>query len=427
MKKKLTSYGITKKINDMRFYVDKIYNNFYNISTDSKMRKQIEEYIQFKKMEKIRRINFIKNLRQYFKQKINKDIDLKSKSVKNIFDMKILYSQVINTIKMQDQYTNKYKPYLFPIRKEEIIRINCVTEFGLIYIVRKIKENYLLKLKRKKMSIKKLNTIKSTNNFNSIKRKSGTILIKPKTINDQRSTQNLLSEKNNKIFSPFPPSKYSSASRRNYNFNTNKINFRINSSNSSSRNKNVFQNYNNFMTKKSSKIRKIRIKSLLEVKKTAYKILPFLSSSFNLTLKKSRDLKKQIYFFQKVATMRTESSKRKKQRILKNYFHEHNMPSIKSSLANSKKKYLLSNVTNKYISIKRNGSVKLKFNLLEKQKSPLIFVEDYNKLRNRRRKNNKNIENNLGLGIYSAKNERRIKKKELFLGMYFNYIKKVNT
>ena len=429
MKKKLNPYRITKRINDMKFHVDKIYNNFYNYSTDLKRQKQLEEYIQFKKMEKLRRINFIKNLGQYYKPKIDKETIFKSKSVQNFYDMKCLYSKIISTIKMQNKYENKYYPYLVPIKKEELIRLNCITEFGLIDTIKKIKENNLLKGKSKRMSVQKLKTLKSPNNANFIKRKSSTLFLMPKTNNDKKNAQNFFAEKNPRLISPSHTTRYDSAIGRNYGINTNKNNFRINSVDANSTNKNIFQNYNHFIKKepyKYRKIRKISIKSLVDVKKAAYKILPLLSSSFNSTLKKSRDLKRQLNSFQKDSTMRSESSKKKKQKIIKKFFYEYKIPTIKSSLSSSKKKFLWTKNKSKYISENKNGTISLKFDLLRKEKSPLIFVEDYNKLRNRRRKNNKNIEKNLGLGVYSTKNERRIKTSH-FLGMTFNDIRKVNT
>ena len=119
--------------------------------------------------------------------------------------------------------------------------------------------------------------------------------------------------------------------------------------------------------------------------------------------------------------MRSESSKRKKQRILKKFFIEHKTPSIKSSVGLTKKNTLWAkNKKSKYIHANRNGTINLKFNLIQRAKSPLIFVEDYNKLRNRRRRNN-NIQKNLGLRFLSAKKERnKFEKENLFLGMSFN-------
>lgn len=444
MKRKLPAFRISKRINDMKIYVDKIYNNFYTSSTDLKKQKEIDEYIKFKKMEKIRRINFIKDLKQYFKpkkNKENKETKVRTKSVKNFFDMRLLYSKVINTLIMQNRYKNKFKPYLFPIKKEEFIKLNCITEFGLIETIKKIKENKFLKEKghfskgkKKRMTIQKIGTIRQSTYFtNFFSKKRNTMIITPKTINNYNSNKrisiNFSNEKNNRLISPSPSTRYASAFRRNYNTNTNKINFRINSGKTNTSNKNVYQNYtNSFKIKKLSKKMNIKIKSILDVKKSIFNILPILSSSFNTTLTKSHELKKQIKFFKKDSTMRSESSKRKKQRILKKFFVEHKVPSIQSSLGMTKKNILWAkNKKNKYIHENRNGTINLKFTLGQRVKSPLIFVEDYNKLRNRRRRNN-NIEKNLGLRFLSAKKERnKFERENLFLGMSFNDIKKINT
>ena len=48
--KRITSpIPIMRKINDMKSYVDNIYNYFYNGLTDANKQRQIEEYIKFKK------------------------------------------------------------------------------------------------------------------------------------------------------------------------------------------------------------------------------------------------------------------------------------------------------------------------------------------------------------------------------------------
>ena len=51
----------------------------------------------------------------------------------------------------------------------------------------------------------------------------------------------------------------------------------------------------------------------------------------NSTLKKSRDLKRQLNSFQKDSTMRSESSKKKKQKIIKKFFYEYKIPTQRSS------------------------------------------------------------------------------------------------
>ena len=50
----------------------------------------------------------------------------------------------------------------------------------------------------------------------------------------------------------------------------------------------------------------------------------------------------------------------------------------------------------------------MKFNFVKREKSLLMFVRDYNKLRNRKRRNNQ-VDENLGFGVQS------LKKREIFL------------
>ena len=191
---------------------------------------------------------------------------------------------------MKNRYKYKSKPYLFPIKKDEFAKLNCITEFRLIDTIKKIKERNLLKEKglvskgkKKRKTIQKLGTITSSTNFyNFFNKKRNTMVINPKTNNhNKKIILNFSNEKNNKLISPTTPlTRYASAFRRNYNINSNKYNFRISSGISNSTNKNVYQNYNN-----SFKIKKLsKIKSILEVKKSMFKILPILSNSFNSTL-----------------------------------------------------------------------------------------------------------------------------------------------
>ena len=427
IKGKMTPFRITKKIKDMKKYVDKIYNNFYISSTDLKKQKEIEEFTKFKKLEKLRRINLIKNLRKYFKPKKNEEQIIHSKSVKNLLDTSILYSKIIHILTMKNRYPSKYKPYLLPIKKEENIRLNCITEFGLIEVVKKIRTNRFLKEKMilsrgksKKMTMKKISIIKSNNDINFTNKQRNTIFVMQKTFN--KKPQYFLNHKNSNIISHSPSTRYASSIRRNYNIITNKISYRINSSEIDKRNKNIYENYNSFLNKKIPKSCKNKTKTILEVKKSIFKILPALSSSIYSTLTKSRDLKKKIYSFQKDCRMRSESSKHKKQKIVKQFFSSYEMPTIISSLkmANKRKKI------NKFLQENRIGKINMKFNILKKEKSPLIFVEDYNKMRNRRRKN-KDIVKNLGLRVISANKEQKINKAKFVLGIAFNDIKKVNT
>lgn len=417
IRKKSIPFRISKKIKDMKSYVDNIYQNFFNNSTDRKKQKEIEEYNRLKKLEKIRRINFIKNLYIYFKSNINPQQLKKSKSVNNILDTRFLYFKIINKLKMKSGYNSKNKLYIFKIKKEEKIRINCITESGLIDVVKNIRMNNILKQKMssrrtKKMSMQKLKLIKSNNDMNYFNRKSSTNFNIQNIVN--KNFQKYLSEKNNRIMSPSPSTRYVSSVRRN-NINTNKMNKRVNSCKINIQNKNIYQNYNSFQKNNIPQSSKNKVKTVLELKKYVFKILPVFSSSFRLTLNKSRDLKKDIHFFQKEARIRSESSKKQRQGILKQYFIHYEIPSIKSSLRTENKNKNINNL----IKVNKNGKINVKFILKRKEKSPLIFVEDYNKMRNRRRKNS-NIEKNLGMMASSVNKERKTNKTNTLLGMTFN-------
>lgn len=301
------------------------------------------------------------------------------------------------------------------------MRINCITEFGLINDVKKIRLNNLLakKLtikKTKKLSIQKLNINKQDNNYLDKKRKN--IFLMQNTFN-KNNNYNFLHDKRHKILSPSPSTRYASSLRRNYNITTNRINDRISSSKIDFKNNNVYQNYNSFINKKTPNSCNNNVKTALEVKKSIFKILPILTNSFNITLDKSRKLKNNLNSFQKEIRNRSENTKKKKQTIIKRCFGYKEVFTLKKSLQTVTKR----KKKNKFIVENKNGRINLKFNLIKREKSPLIFVEDYNKLRNRRRKNNR-IENNLGLMVNSLNVKKNINRGNFLLGMSLNDIRK---
>ena len=401
IKRKTVPYRITKKINNMKFSMDKIYHHFYLNSTDMKKEKAIEEYIKFQKLQRLRRKNYIKNLKYYFKQKNTEEISKHSKSTNNIFDMESLYSKIINTYIKRNIYNSQRKNNLLYIKKEETYRLNCITESHLLNFIKKIRTNKLIKekIKRRKAirgTIRTMKMIKSA-----------------KEINDVKNYRYRSSEKTSRV---------NSSIRRKDSINTKTMNTRMNSCiNINTRNKGVYNNYNSFINKIISNDTQKKGKTILEIKKTAYKILPKLSSSFNSTIGKSTHLKKEINIFQKDSKIRSNNSKKKKLKIIKKFFVQYDTPSIKSSLKVEKHKFWTNNM-DKFITTKKDGTINLKFNLIKKNKSPLIFVEDYNKMRNRRRKN-RNIEQNLG--FIETKINKKINKNNVFLGMSFKDIKKV--
>ena len=241
-----------------------------------------------------------------------------------------------------------------------------------------------------------------------------------KTFNKYQSMVSI--DKNYRYRSSEKTSRVNSSIRRKDSINTKTMNTRMNSCiNINTRNKGVYNNYNSFVNKIISNDTQKKGKTILEIKKTAYKILPKLSSSFNSTIGKSTHLKKEINIFQKDSKIRSNNSKKKKLKIIKKFFVQYDTPSIKSSLKVEKHKFWTNNM-DKFITTKKDGTINLKFNLIKKNKSPLIFVEDYNKMRNRRRKN-RNIEQNLG--FIETKINKKINKNNVFLGMSFKDIKRV--
>ena len=74
---------------------------------------------------------------------------------------------------------------------------------------------------------------------------------------------------------------------------------------------------------------------------------------------------------------------------------------------------------NKFIYENKKGHINFKFAYEKKKKSPLTFVEEYNRMRNRRRKNNKKITSNIGFGVLSKQDIKVNKLKEYF-GLSFN-------
>ena len=158
--------------------------------------------------------------------------------------------------------------------------------------------------------------------------------------------------------------------------------------------------------------------SIYEQNKNAFKLLPILNKTFNSTISKSARLNKNIKSFRKEAKIRTKYSKRKTNKITKKYFDKIVAPTIKSTLRIAKKKSWPKEMYN-YIQESKSGHINLKFSYEKKKKSPLTFVEEYNRMRNRRRKNNKKITANIGFGILQNKEIKENKLKAYF-GLSFN-------
>ena len=424
IKPKKTPFKIVKTINDMKSHIDKIYNHFYFSATDVRRQREIEEYNKFKKLQRLRRINFIKNLKVYFKSKNDDEQIKKSKSFLNLNQTESLYTKIMNNLKYKYLYLRKYQPYLLAIKKEESMRLRCVTELGLMDTVKKIKNNILRqkilnKAKLKRMTAQIMPMKRLNSGIIKMDKKHATnIIIMKKTFN--KDFKNLLNDKSNNFVHSSPTSRYI---RKNYTIMTKTENYRIISSKMTSRNNDVYQNYNSFGVDNSSRINSGKGKTILEVKKTMYKLLPIMSTSLNSTIGKSHFLKRQLNFFQKEGIMRSKKTKIKNRKIMKKFFVGYEMPSIINSLRVNESKKNFSNNLTRFIFESKRGNVNLKFNVSKREKSPLAFVEDYNRMRNRRRLN-KNYEENLGFYINSLNAEKRTN-KNIVLGMSFKDIKKI--
>ena len=411
-----TPFQIMKRIDEMKYCIDNIYTKFYNQLSDKSMHKKLEEYRKLKKMEKLNRIKFLQDLAFYFEEKI-KDIKIKrSKSIGIILDTGLLYSRIIKYYKTENQYKN-YFPYLAAIKKEEKIRLNCITEYNMLNVVKKIRRRKTIKksinlIRNQRINIKRLSSIVNAKDSSKIKKHLSNSLIFKNFIN--KNSKDFLSENN--YNPPSSPMRYESNKYKKYSLIIPKKNSRINSSRYDSKNNfTPNQNLNNGLIKK-------KIKSIFEKKKKAFKILPKLSNSFNSTLNKSFYIKNDLKSFQKDEIIRSESSKKKNQKIIKQFLSDYKDDIIKSTLKIKKKKNKKKSISFKSIkSIIEN----LKYALYKKEKSPLSYIEDYNKMRNRRRKN-KEFEENIGL-IYDSLSKNKINKAKVYLGMSFKDIMKVNT
>lgn len=105
--------------------------------------------------------------------------------------------------------------------------------------------------------------------------------------------------------------------------------------------------------------------------------------------------------------------------MLKNFFSQAECPTIKSTLRLTKKRYWPKKI-HQYIYEDKKGHIICKFYLNKKLKSPLIFVEEYNRMRNRRRRNNKKITSNIGFGITSKQDIKENQNYKSNFGLFFN-------
>jgi hypothetical protein len=152
--------------------------------------------------------------------------------------------------------------------------------------------------------------------------------------------------------------------------------------------------------------------SIFDHKMKALKLLNILNKSFYSTLDLSNKIKYNINMYKKEIKYQTKKTKKETSNIARLYFKEIKSPTIKSSIRLNKERSWSKSEDTKLL-------LNFKYNYSKKAKSPLIFVQEYNKLRNMRRKHNNKIIENIGYRISPYK---EIKKKEFnsCFGLSFN-------
>ena len=158
---------------------------------------------------------------------------------------------------------------------------------------------------------------------------------------------------------------------------------------------------------------KRKTNSIYEHNMKAFRLLPILNKSYYSTMDLSNKIKKNIKYYKKESKYETKKSKKEANRINKKYFKEIESPMKMNFRMYKKRSWSKSEETKSLFNFK--------YNYDKKVKSPLAFVKEYNKLRNRRRRNNNKITENIGFRISPYKEK---KKKEInsYFGLSFkNY------
>ena len=158
--------------------------------------------------------------------------------------------------------------------------------------------------------------------------------------------------------------------------------------------------------------------TIYEENKNTFKLLPILNKNFHSAINHLNRLNKNIKSFKKETKIRTKRSQKKTKTIAKKYFDRIEIPTMRKTLRITKQRSW-SKGMNKFIYENKKGHINFKFASKKKKKSPLTFVEEYNRMRNRRRKNNKKITSNIGFGVLSKQDIKVNKLKEYF-GLSFN-------
>ena len=343
----------------------------YKIKQDFKNRNKNANIIQFK--------NSIKSkYREIFKTKNKSNINL-IKNINKLENIKSSSRNIMRKINLFNDNKNfsenrNYENILSPINinlaHEQNFVSNDNQDNNFINKINEIQDennaaNFYLNLNLN------LNVSEDKNLFNKFKNLYLSKRNSIKSINSNTGSKNIKSPRNESV-------KYSNES-----FKTKTYHYK-------------YRNKNLFISRRSNSIYDHNMK--------AYKLLSKLSKSYYSTMDLSNKIKKNIKIYKKETNYQTKKSKKETSNISKLYFKEIESPSIKSSLRKNKER-----------SWSKRDDAKLlfnfKYNYGKKEESPLTFVQEYNKLRNRRRRNNKKITENIGFRISPYK---EIRKREIY-------------
>ena len=362
--------------------------NVYGNKNQNKQNNKTKEQIKSKSS-----LN-IKNRNKYDNKNLKLNIDNKKLEDNNKI---IKIKRTLNIHKKDNKIIIK-SPYN-TIRKKNILVKNNINQFQKI-------EHIISPIRRKKEDIN-LSDIKSIKEYNSYI--INNLLAKLDKYEDKNvENNNNINKKSSfkSIFSNYREGQRKLLSPFNYSFknSTDNILYKRNSKDISS----IDSNDNKL--KKSTINKKMTI---YQTNRNAFKFLPILNKTFNDTMNKSARLKKNLKSFRRDSKISTKNSKKKTNKITKKYFSQVESPTIKSTLKLIKKRNWSKDM-NKFIYEDKKGHIIFKYSLSQKKKSPLIFVEEYNRMRNRRRRNNKKITSNIGFGITSKQDLKENKSKSYF-------------
>ena len=370
----------------------------YNCVTEShllnivkKMSKKLSLRMLDKKMTNSPSLKRSLKLRSSLKNKTN----LKSSSCKNMDSIKLNEENKNQIIKIKKSLNIKTKE----INKNNMIKLSSKflkKKYNLV-------ENVFQPFQNLQNIISPIKQKYIINNYENINNYS----LEPKNDSFKSNISNSLKRNLNHINS-LDSLKHSKAF-----FQNNHLYYKINN------NKKYINLDNDKQGKNNMKINEINKRTtIFEQNKEAFKLLPILNQTFNSTMDRSNRLTRNIKSFKNEEKVRTSKSKKKTIKITKKYFDLIEIPSMKKTLRLSKSKPLFKEV-NKYIFENKKGQIKLNFSYREKkEKSPLTFVEEYNRMRNRRRRTNKKITSNIEFKALSGNiKENKIK---TFLGLSSN-------